>query len=79
MCTEAQPKSHHWGCYHSHWHLHSTNAQTLTLSSPKGVVRDNSCQTEVIRKPSVCHQSSKYRLLATICNDKLEIAMTLND
>ena len=34
---------------------------------------------KVIGKPSVFHHSSKYRLLAIICNDKLQIAMILNN
>ena len=31
----------------------------FTLLSPKGIVRDKSCQTEVIRMPSVFLHSSK--------------------
>ena len=78
MCTEAQQRHDHYGCYPGHGHLHSTDAQTIMLPSSKGTVRDNICQTEVNRTPSVC--SSMYIPLAIFfCNDKLQMVMTLNN
>ena len=59
---------------------------TLTLLRPKHLCSPlakriviNICKTEVITVPSICHCSSKYRLLATIINHQLQIAMPLDD
>ena len=54
MCTEAQQQIYHSRCDHGCKHLHSADVQTLMLPSPKGVVRDNSCQTHVITVPVLC-------------------------
>ena len=53
MCTEAQQRNDCSESYHGCGNLHSTDFQTLMLPIPKGIVRDNSCQTEVIIMPSV--------------------------
>ena len=61
MCKKAQQGNDCWGCHNSHGHLHSADAQSFVLPSPKEILRENSCQTEVMRGPSVFCHSSKYK------------------
>ena len=53
MCTEVQQQIYCSGYDHGCRHLHAADAQTIMLPSPKGTVRDNSCQTQVITMLSV--------------------------
>ena len=58
-CVKPEQGNDCGGCYNSQRHLHSTHAQSFTLPSPKGILWDISCQTEVIRGPFVCIHNNK--------------------
>ena len=60
-----------WRCQNSKWHLHSADAQSLALPSPKGILRDSSCQMKWLQDPLCSSTVVSAKILAIICNDKL--------